>query len=166
MPRSERYAPKLPQPQVVFAFGLSETRVRSQGIKQYLRVDIDYPPVRPILQDEVSTPLPDGAGVDEADGNAATACGSGGDAQARMAVRTTAEEGRDGGGRSEAAPRWTQMEDGPEKLAAFFHETARIRRSAAQTESESIPSQGARISWKLVSVLLVFSALAAWSVLH
>ena len=58
------------------------------------------------------------------------------------------------------------MEDGPEKLAAFFRETARIQQSATQTESESIPSRGARISWKLVSVLLVFSALVAWGVLR
>jgi hypothetical protein len=57
------------------------------------------------------------------------------------------------------------MEDGEEKLAAFFRETELITEEGARTQNASIPSRRRRIPWKLVSVLL-FLVFVVWSLIH
>ena len=57
------------------------------------------------------------------------------------------------------------MEDGEEKLAAFFRETGRIMAEGAGTQDASIPSRRGRILWKLVSVFL-FLVFVVWSFMH
>ncbi len=58
-----------------------------------------------------------------------------------------------------------QMEDGEEKLAAFFRETDLIAKEGARTQNASIPLRPGRIPWKLVSALLLL-VFVVWSFIH
>ena len=62
----------------------------------------------------------------------------------------------------DAPLRWTQMEDGEEKLAAFLRETGLIKKEGARTQDASIPSRRGRIPWKLASVFLLL-VFIVWS---
>ena len=75
------------------------------------------------------------------------------------------EEERRPRGLPEAPLRWTQMEDGEEKRAAFFREVGLTGKEGSRPQNVSIPSPRGRIPWKLVSVffLLVF---VVWSFIH
>ena len=75
------------------------------------------------------------------------------------------EEERRPPGLPEASLRWTQMEDGEEKRAAFFRETRLAGNEGSRPQNASIPSRRRRIPWKLASalVLLVF---VVWSFIH
>ncbi len=75
------------------------------------------------------------------------------------------EEERCRRGPPQAPFRWTQMEDGEEKLAAFFRETGLITEAGARTQNRSIPSRPGRIPWKLVSVFL-FLVFVLWSFMY
>ena len=82
-----------------------------------------------------------------------------------MPLERDREQERRPRGPSEAPLRWTQMEDGAEKLAAFFRETGPIMEEGARTQNASIPSRRGRIPWKLMSVFL-FVVFVVWSFFH
>ncbi len=75
------------------------------------------------------------------------------------------EEERRRRGPAEAPLRWTQMEDGEEKLAAFFRETGLITEEGARAQNASILSRPGRVPWKLASVLL-FVVFVLWNFIH
>lgn len=79
------------------------------------------------------------------------------------------EEDREGQrhrrGLAEAPLKWTQMEDGEEKRAAFFREMGFDRKEGSRPQNASIPSRRGRIPWKLISVLLL-AMVVVWSFTH
>ncbi|MCH7890552.1 MAG: hypothetical protein IH921_03515 [Gemmatimonadetes bacterium] len=60
--------------------------------------------------------------------------------------------------------KWTQMEDGEEKRAAFFRETGLDRKERFR-QNASIPSRHGRFPWKLISVFLLM-VFVVWSFMH
>ncbi len=78
------------------------------------------------------------------------------------------EEERRRRGPPETPLKWTQMEDGEEKRAAFFREFPEMgldRKEGSRPQNASIPSRRGRIPWKLVSVFL-FLVFVLWSFMH
>ena len=57
------------------------------------------------------------------------------------------------------------MEDGEEKLAAFFREMDLAGKEGSRPQNASIPSRRGRIPWKLVSVILLL-VFVLWSFTH
>jgi hypothetical protein len=57
------------------------------------------------------------------------------------------------------------MEDGAEKLAAFFRENGLMAKDRARTQNASTPSRRGRTPWKLVPAL-VFLTFVVWSLLR
>ena len=82
-----------------------------------------------------------------------------------MALEEDREEERRRRGPPEAPLKWTQMEDGEEKRAAFFREMGLDRKGGSRPQNASIPSRRGRIPWKLVSVFL-FLVFVLWSFMH
>ena len=68
-------------------------------------------------------------------------------------------------GPAEAQLKWTQMEDGEEKRAAFFRETGLDRKEEFRPQNASIPSRRGRIPWKLISVFLLM-VFVVWIFMH
>ena len=75
------------------------------------------------------------------------------------------EEERRRCGPPEAPLKWTQMEDGEEKRAAFFRETRLDRKEGCRTQNASISSRRGQILWKLISVFLLL-VFVVWSFMH
>lgn len=82
-----------------------------------------------------------------------------------MALEEDREEERRRRGPPETPLKWTQMEDGEEKRAAFFRETGLDRKEEFRPQNASIPSRRGRIPWKLISVLLL-AVFVVWSFTH
>jgi hypothetical protein len=57
------------------------------------------------------------------------------------------------------------MEDGEEKLAAFFREMGMANQQGDRPQNVSIPSHRRRIPWELISVFL-FLVFVVWSFMH
>ncbi len=75
------------------------------------------------------------------------------------------EEERRRRGPPEAPLKWTQMEDGEEKRAAFFRETGLDRKEGSRPQNASISSRRGQILWKLISVFLLL-VFVVWSFMH
>ena len=82
-----------------------------------------------------------------------------------MALEEDREEERRRRGPPETPLKWTQMEDGEEKRAAFFREMGLDRKGGSRPQNASIPSRRGRIPWKLISVLLLL-VFVVWSFMH
>jgi hypothetical protein len=57
------------------------------------------------------------------------------------------------------------MDDGEEKLAAFFREMGMTDTEGSQPQNASIRSRRERIPWKLISVFL-FLVFVVWNLMH
>ncbi len=68
-------------------------------------------------------------------------------------------------GPAEVQLKWTQMEDGEEKRAAFFREMGLDRKEGSRPQNASVPSRRGRIPWKLISVFLLL-VFVVWSFMH
>jgi hypothetical protein len=65
-------------------------------------------------------------------------------------------------GEGETQLRWTEFEDGEQKLAAFFRETDLITEDGDRPENAPISARRGPVRWKVVSGLVLL-AFVAWS---